>query len=311
MVTLTDITAMEVWSQSGLLKRLGNPYSAGGLSWSVGSMLELRQSGLEQLGIYASEKAPVHVLVDSEEHRIQSKSVVNHIWSGRVPAGSLYLLAPGVLIASPSFCCLQIASSSSLPRVASVVMECLGAYGKADTSRGFRDRGALFTPEELRNYLEGARGCMGVKKVRRALRLALFPTRSPLETKASLLLTLPRKLGGYGLPRPEVNYVIRPRAEAIPFSQFARYEVDLCWPKRKAIVEVDSYEYHTERDQLDSDAKKRNSLKSMGWKVISVTFGQLSGDALEVLARQVARDLGVSLEGPTPELRDWLVSELS
>ena len=128
---------------------------------------------------------------------------------------------------------------------------------------------------------------------------------------ASLLLTLPRKLGGYGLPRPEVNYVIRPRAEDIPFSQFARYEVDLCWPKRKAIIEVDSYEYHTERDQLDSDAKKRNSLKSMGWKVITVTAGQLSGDALDVLARQVARDLWINPKMPRPERRDWLVKELT
>ena len=147
-------------------------------------------------------------------------------------------------------------------------------------------------------------------KARQALRLALAPSRSPLETKASLLLTLPSRLGGYGLPRPEVNCVIMPRAEDVPLSQFAKYEVDICWPSRKTVVEVDSYQYHSTADQLDRDAKKRNSLKSMGWKVSTVTAGQLSGDALEVLVRQLARDLGVRGHSPSPMKRDWLIDEL-
>lgn len=309
MVTITDITALEIWSRKGLLDQLGGPCSTG-LCWSASSAREVWEGELGCLGIAASEEDPLHILVDSEEHRIQSKRLVNHIWSGRLPAGSLYLLTPGVLIASPAFCCLQVASRASLPRAAAVVMECLGRYGKARTPRGFRDRDPLMTPGELADYLSGAAGCMGVKKARQALRLALAPSRSPLETKASLLLTLPSRLGGYGLPRPEVNCVIMPRAEDVPLSQFAKYEVDICWPSRKTVVEVDSYQYHSTADQLDRDAKKRNSLKSMGWKVSTVTAGQLSGDALEVLVRQLARDLGVRGHSPSPMKRDWLIDEL-
>ena len=191
MVTITDITAMEIWAQDGLIDQLGNPYAASGLSWAAESAREVWDCGLDRLGVDGSKKAPVHVLVDSTKSRIQSDRIVSHVWSGRIPAGSLYLLAPGVLIASPAFCCLQIASRASFPRTASVVMECLGLYGKAPVKRGFLDRRALLTPEELTSYLDEAGGLMGAKKVRSALRHALYPTRSPLETKTVLLLTLP------------------------------------------------------------------------------------------------------------------------
>ena len=310
MITITDRTALRVWAQEGLLDRLGNPCQANGLDWTTGSFRKIRESGFESLGIAFTKKDPLHVLVDDPGHRLASERVKSHIWSGRLPAGSLYSLAPGVLISSPAFCCLQDAMSSSLPHATATIMECLGLYGLVPGGRGFLDRAPLLSRSELTSYLDGAKGCKGVEKARRALRLALNPARSPLETKTALLLTLPTKLGGYGLPRPELNYVVSTRPEDVPYSQFARYEVDMCWPGRKTIIEVDSYRYHTKAEQLDADAKRRNSLKSMGWKVISVTAGQLSGDALDVLARQVAKDLGVRGKTPEPALRDWLISEL-
>lgn len=311
MITITDISAMKLWAHDGLLGRLGNPCSSHGTSWTAESSREVWESGLEMLGIVATKGNPVHILVDGPQRRLRSEKVRCHVWSGRLPAGSLYQIAPGVLITSPAFCCLLDGARASLPHVTSRLMECLGLYGLSDEPRGFLDRDPLFTESELISYLNGAKGCPGVNKVRRALRRALHPARSPLETKAALILTLPAKLGGYGITRPELNHVITPRAEDIPFSQFARYEVDLCWPESRLVIEVDSTQYHSTAEQIDVDAKKRNSLKSMGWKVISVTAGQLSGDALDVLARQVARDLWVSPKMPTPERRDWLVNELA
>lgn len=310
MITLTDISALRLWAHEGLLERLGNPCQANGLNWTTDSFREIQDFGLESMGVAYSHEDPLHVLVDDAGHRIVSARVNSHVWSGRLPPGSLYQLAPGVLIASPAFCCLQDAVRSSLPHVTATMMECLGRYGRVTGTRGFLDRGPLLSYDELSSYLASAKGCRGVEKARRALRLSVSPTRSPLETKTVLIATLSRKLGGYGLPRPEVNYVIAPRSEDIPFSQFAQYEVDVCWPSQRTILEVDSYLYHSDSEQINSDAKKRNSLKSMGWKVISVTDGQLSGDTLDVLMRQVAKDLKVRLKAPKPELRDWLLEEL-
>ncbi|MDM8271862.1 DUF559 domain-containing protein [Thermophilibacter provencensis] len=190
-------------------------------------------------------------------------------------------------------------------------MECLGTYGKVTSTRGFLDRDSLLTRDELAGYIESARGCRGVKNARRALGLALFPARSPLETKTAIILTLPTKMGGYGLPRPELNSLICFRPEELKLCQAPRYEVDLCWEKQRTIVEVDSYQYHVGTEKLDADAMKRNTLKSLGWKVNSVTSGQLSGDALDVLARQLARDLGVKGKQPPARMRDWLIEELA
>lgn len=310
MVTITDITAMRIWAHQGLLDEVGSPLSGNGLDWTLESARELSACGLEQLGITPSEKDPVHVLVDSPERRVRSCLAQSHVWSGRVPDGSLYQVAPGILVASPAFCCLQAAAAGSFPFTACVEMECLGRYGRVSTARGFLDREPLLSASELEGYLLSALPCRGARKALRALRCCLGPSRSPLETKTALILTLPNKFGGYGLPRPEMNCVVRPRPEEVPISQFASYEIDICWLQRRAAVEVDSYQYHSGPAQHNVDAMKRNSLKSMGWKVTSVTDGQLEGDALDVLARQLAGDLGVRLSGPTAELRDWLLTQI-
>lgn len=290
---------------------LGDLCSANGLDWSVSCARELWGCGLDRLGIDATASSPVHVLVDSWDHRIQSRRVRSHVWSGALPAGSLYQVAPGVLLASPGLCVLQAASSSGVVRAAAVAMECMGHYGRVSDGRGFLKRGPLTTSLELERYLEGVRAEGPAAKARRALGFALENSRSPLETRAALTLTLPVSLGGYGLPRPQMNYLITPRPEDYPISQFATYEVDICWPDRRTIAEVDSYQFHLNQDKLNTDAMKRNSLKAMGWAVSSVTAEQLSGDALDVLVRQLARDLGVSGGRPAPRRRDALVDRLA
>ena len=308
MVTLTDISAMRLWAQEGLLDQLGMPVSCN--DWTVSSARELWSTDLGRLGETASKENPLHVLVDAREHRIQSERVKCHVWSGRLPAGSLYQLAPGVLIASPAFCCLQAAARQSVPRVVALEMECMGLYGRAPIPRGFFDRDQLIGSDGLRAFFTDAQGCPGAKKALDALGWALERSRSPLETKTVIVLVLPRRLGGYSLPLPVLNCRIWPSAEELPFSQFAFYEVDISWEEKRTIVECDSYANHTSPWQLDHDAKKRNSLKAMGWKVSSVTNGQLTGDALDVLARQLGKDLGVEVRMPSPERRDWLLSQI-
>ena len=173
MVTLTDITAMRLWAHDGLLRKLGQPVTCA--DWTVSSARELWETDLGQLGELATKENPIHVLVDAPEHRIQSDRVVCHVWSGRLPAGSLYQLAPGVLVTSPAFCCLLAAARQSVPRVVALEMECLGLYGRVPIPRGFLDRSQLMSPDELRGYLLDAQGCPGSRKALDALEAALSP----------------------------------------------------------------------------------------------------------------------------------------
>lgn len=307
MVTLVDETALMLWAEEGMEKELGNPYPANSIEWSLRSMKEIR--ALEGK-INFSERHPLHVLVDSDRQRVASSCVVSHVWTGRFPPGSLYRLGHGTLIASPGFCCLLVAGRHSLARTACVEMECLGLYGRVPTSRGFLDREPLLSKESLGTYLKGATGSYGVSSARKAMRCALENSRSPMETKTVLMLTLPPKLGGYGLPRPKLNHTILPIPNDYPVSQYATYLVDACWERRRVVYEFNSYSEHLSESSLDSDAMKMNSLGAMGWTARVVTPAQLSGDSLDVLARQLARALGVKARQPTPEKRDELLAEL-
>lgn len=250
------------------------------------------------------------MLVDKPADRVNSSRVVSHVWSGPIPPGPLYYLAPGVLISSLGFCYLMASGSQSRPRAISTGMECVGLYGRRRDVRGFSDRDQLMTKAELVEYLRGARGCYGCRNAIRFLPYVLERSRSPMETAMALVLTLPAKEGGLGLPRPELNVTIRPRPDEYALSQRPQYEVDACWERQRLVLEYNSYSDHLSKEALDGDAMKGNSLRSLGWKVLVVTRAQLEGDALTVLAYQVARGLGVKRPHPRAGERDRLLEEL-
>lgn len=311
MVTLTDISALRLWAHEGLGGQLGGPCSTRGLTWSSGSVKELMKVAENTLKEVPTESNPLHVLVSGKEGRLQSHKVRNHIWSGALPAGSLYQLAPGIMIASPELCCLQMASQATLSRMVALEMECLGLYGRVPGPRGFLDRRPLISKEELRSFLDDVQGHRGVNNARRALRWALEGSRSPMETNVAVIFTLPLELGGYGFCHPTLNYVVRPTPEEYPLCQAPYYSVDVCWPRQMVALEYNSYMEHMGHVAFDHDGMKRNSLEALGWKFIEVTKGQLSGDALDVLARQLAKALGVAYCQPDPGLRDRLLLELA
>ena len=143
------------------------------------------ESGMRVMS--GTKENPLHVLVGDKGGRIQSERVVSHIWSSRLPGGSLCHLAPGVAVTSPEFCYLLAARRGIAP-AAAVGMEACGAYGKDGSSRGFADRKAISSLASLKSYLDGARGCRSVKAARAALDLVIEGSRSPLETKTADLM---------------------------------------------------------------------------------------------------------------------------
>ena len=189
-------------------------------------------------------------------------------------------------------------------------MEACGAYGKDGSSRGFADRKAISNLASLKSYLDGARGCRGVKAARAALDLVIEGSRSPLETKTAVLLTAPTSCGGYGIPSPKSNWPVWPAASELSLFYDSYYLIDLCWPDKKVSLECDSYAYHSSKDERDDDARKRNALTSIGWTCLTATAGQLSGAALDTLAQQVCKALGIAFQQPLASLRDSLIESV-
>lgn len=309
MMTLADISAMRVWAMNPKVERDQSISVA--LDWSDSTSAEMLAALKEELGIAPTRGDPVHVLVGDAANRPRGEWVQSHTWSGNLPPGSLIRLVPEISVISPELCFLQMAGRRSIPEIAAIGMELTGKYGRVPTARGFLDREPVTSINQLRAFLDQAVGMYGAKRARRALTWVLPNSRSPMETALALTLTLPRRYGGYGLPRPELNYrVVRP-PEFLMLSQSPWYELDICWPKKKVSTEYDSYENHMSMAALDHDSMKFNSLMCMDWRVYSATKGQMSGTSLDILANQLAMALGVHPQPPKPELRDSLVSALT
>ena len=102
----------------------------------------------------------------------------------------------------------------------------------------------------------------GAGRLRRAL-AAYVPlpyTRSELERRFL------RLVDDAGLPAPAVNVVV------------AGYEVDMLWPDRGLVVELDGFEHHRTRAAFERDRRRDEDLKLAGLEVVRLTARRLAGD---------------------------------
>lgn len=91
-----------------------------------------------------------------------------------------------------------------------------------------------------------------------------------MESLLSMLLCLPPSLGGFGLPRPELNYPIATNEEGV-----AMRKCDLYWPNQKFALEYDSDAFHSDASKLHLDSSRRSTLEKAGVHVVSVTKNQV------------------------------------
>lgn len=116
-----------------------------------------------------------------------------------------------------------------------------------------------------------------------------------MESLLSMLLCLPRSLGGFGLPRPELNFPIETNEGGVVMRR-----CDLCWPDQRFALEYDSDTFHSDASKLHLDSSRRSTLEKAGVHVVSVTKNQVfdRGQLLN-LATIVSKRLGKRLS-PTP-----------
>jgi very-short-patch-repair endonuclease len=84
---------------------------------------------------------------------------------------------------------------------------------------------------------------------------------------------LHRLIDGAGLPRPERNVHVEGR------------ERDAVWRKQRLVVEVDGYASHGTREAFERDRERDAELAARGWRVVRVTWRQLTGEPTAVAAR--------------------------
>jgi very-short-patch-repair endonuclease len=86
-------------------------------------------------------------------------------------------------------------------------------------------------------------------------------TNSPLEDD---FLEFARR---YGLPTPVTN------------THLLGYEIDVLYPRERVIVEVDSHEFHSDRDSFERDRKRDVVTLAAGYVTVRITDQRMKHDA--------------------------------
>lgn len=247
----------------------------------------------------------VHTLAPDRGSRSQARGSVSHVWSAPLGARSLFMLQPGLCRTSPGLCFLHLAATLDPLGLLLLGYELLGTYAPCPTSPfGIRKRAPLANLEDLQGEIARAGTARGVDRARRSLGHMLPGAASPMEARLALMLTLPRRAGGYGLPAPLLNHTFDINGRSRAGADRRRYRGDLCWPDARVALEYDSDAAHTGSRRIAADARRRNALADRGIEVVGATRAQVSDPAeLEALVQVVARKVGHRLRKPDPEQR--------
>ncbi|MCL1896009.1 MAG: hypothetical protein FWG03_05625 [Clostridiales bacterium] len=225
-----------------------------------------------------------------------------HMFAGQTPEGCFINIDDGLVVSSPEFCFLQMASLLPLAGLIVLGYEMCGTYSMPVAGdmtvpeRGFYKRRPLTSVKKIEAFLGRMAGAKGHQNATKALRYILEGSASPMETKLSIILTLPYKLGGFGFSKPVLNWRVAPSKTGKRFSGKESYVCDLFWPDHDLAVEYDSALFHSGQGQYVDDAMKRAELLKKGITVITVTKQQLySRKEFETIAAAIAKSLGKRL----------------
>ena len=126
----------------------------------------------------------------------------------------------------------------------------------------------LASPSEILEAIRRGAGRPGVRKLRAVADLLDEPlfTRSEAERRLKALVK------AAALPKPRTNV------------KRASWEVDAVWDRQRLVVEVDGYRYHRTRAKFERDRRKDGQLMLAGYRVLRVTWRQLTREPETVVA---------------------------
>ncbi len=188
-------------------------------------------------------------------------------------------------------------------RLVKIGMEMCGGYAsRPGTSVGFIKRTPLTSVDKLHLYCRLAAGHRGVELARRAARLLVDGSLSPMETALKMLLADPRLYGSMGLRGALLNCPIEVDAGTLGKTRQRAYRCDLLWPDARVALEYDSDDNHASVTALHTDAMRRLVMDAIGIDVITVTSNMVKDlGQFRAFARQLAAKLGRRVPPPSDE----------
>ena len=264
---------------------------------AAASLGAVNQHTLAGLGLPSpSTENPLHVLVAKPAARGRAQSVEAAVWGHPLPPGAFRKVSIDAFVSSPEFLFLQMARKLELVPLVELGMELCGTYRReaVDGTTSY-NQPQLTTPRDLRVFLDKAGSAPGTRRAKQALKYIASNSASPFETIVYLLLCLPRNLGGYAMPRPELNPSIR-------FSQRGKQHTlrrsscpDLYWEMARLDLECHG-SAHEQQKRRTEDSMRRKALERMGIEVIELTYDEVESPKLfRAAVLRIAKKLGYRL----------------
>jgi very-short-patch-repair endonuclease len=120
---------------------------------------------------------------------------------------------------------------------------------------------------QLRTQLDRANGRRGAARLEAIVEKGPAPTRSELEDRVLAIVR------SHALPRPQVN------------ARIGAFEVDLAFPDHGLVVEADGERYHGTPTARRRDAARQATLEAAGFRVLRVTWEQVTLDEEQTVRR--------------------------
>ena len=273
-------------------------------SRGIDELDETAQRWLSHVGM------PVHAYVADRAKGTRTKRLVTHVFGQSVPYGAFLDLGHGVCVCTPQFSFLQIAAKCDLVETVCLGMELCGTYSRwsldSDGAYGTQHmafgqgRGCAFDlPPALRAnripaFVKRLSAFRGSKRAQSAAKWVVDNSASPMETAVYLLLCLPKRLGGYGLPKPVLNPKLTINN---PDGVKVRYP-DMFWSGANVDVEYNSDAEHSGEWARYRDSKREVELTVANVKVLPLTRAQLMNtEEFDAFAQGLRRLLGVQARG--------------
>ena len=252
---------------------------------------------------------PIHLTLAHRTTRRSARDLRCHLMM--LPDG-LYLcyeIERALFCSAPELIMLQMGTVLDENELLFLGYELCGCYG-FDLNGLLTDRPPLCCAQEIAAYADYCSGVHGRKRVAAVAPRIIDGAASPMEAALAICLTAPVESGGLGLPFPQLNHTLPVKGTARRLWDGDTITPDLLWQFEGAeegqlqgvAIEYDSDEEHTGSSRIARDARRRNVLEEMGYRVLTMTNEQFANTReLERIGEMVARQLGITFEDAIDE----------
>jgi hypothetical protein len=235
------------------------------LSWGVGAVISHRAaSALWRLAGF--EPGPCELTVPRSRRRAEPGIIHRH----PLPHADIGVM-DGIPLTTPARTLIDLASVAPREAVEEALDDAL--------------RRGLVSIQLLRRRLDaiGRPGRPGL-----AITRLLLDSRDPSAAVPESVFErrLLRTLQGAGLPAPVLQHEIRSGGRLIAV-------IDFAYPDARLAIEADGYRWHSGRIRWDHDRARRNRLTLLGWRIIHVTWTDLTrrpAMMIDAVARALATE---------------------